>query len=1652
MKAKRLLAAILAVGTIAFSIPPAAFAAEGNAVVAENGDVVSDPGDSEEQDMPEIQEENGEVVSSLEKETENAETKNPNEAFPAAMGEIGENETEKPAAPKRPAASSIDKTEIIAASAGATSGILYSIDAGKTWQPDGHFVDLTPGTEYTIVAYYPEIQDELGQVIRPASDVSEPLVVTTVPSDTYLVSSEEELLASLREISSLPATKPRVNVRFKNDITISDTLTLPRLRGKMAVYLDLYGFALTCTQPNAPVVEIDTRATLGSSYYLDSGISSEQIRGGKIVSSGSGCGIKVGAGAIVTLNGLTFNCDVAIENSGEIDVLEHVQGRVNNNGYIGTITGTTLAAKSMEEWEIYNEGTIDKISDCTFSGGLGDDAVWRGLFDESRVGFIHNLGYIGSIENTTLLTERPIVLFNGEMAEIESISGSHWSNSNMRRGALCLNYGRIGTIRSGTYRSWVSLFLNHGIIENISGGIYKTDLNSVGAGNSNISKEDYQYLLSVGDVYSCFGNWGIITGVSGGLYNGGSAFYGLGQWYGTGYNDNIMGNYSEEEGTWVWYKAFQAMSDDAVFRYADGYGLSRSAHQDKETDYYGYMVGKLYKVSYDMSEAACYPLLDVLPGPCAIVKGSVPQDRRTEAAPDYLYYCEGDSVFLGDAYGTHRSWFSYYRDYAFVRVIQGKYIDAGKLFQKTKKDPQTGKYEPIDQWYVDCRYQSMYDCAGFEASDPEILKNGDSFKMPAQDITLTPKWRYNQPGRSSFLNSYTADYDSKNNANTLMIAPDFEEVVHPADAFKSSRSQYGYNLGIICHNLDQFAAYNPGVSPVSGWSEYSGRKKPFHYEWSLDQKRWYLSGEEAPVDSQVEAFLTQETGKASTGETLYLYIKAVPNEGSYDAKTGVMEMKPYKAAELIPNVGKQNDVPTETQLSVTSDNTVVIKSDLGAAHSISNGEIEVQVALESESGTSIPFSFHDFDFSLSGWPSGRLNDLIVSYHDDILRCHDRDLTITGIPAGTRVKARWRQAESGYIMSEKHSTPFLKAQDGYYGWYFNQVSPWSDWSEDLIKQIVGAPHGAPVLISRSNDTIAVKTEAGMEYSVDNGITWQATGIFVGLDPNTTYRIYSRYSETETSHASAKSPALQVLTLAPEDILPAPSLKDISDSSIEINAIEGLEYSINGGKTWQTEGMFSGLKPGVEYAVIARNPKIPDVPSSALIVKTVFPAPVLSSRTDTALQVETQPDLEYSIDGGTTWQKDGTFTGLNPGTKYDIIACYPGDTKNFSLPLTVATKSVTGAPGSPPILVSKSDVQIIVQADPDMEYSIDQGKTWQKSGVFDSLDPGTEYKIVSRFQETQDAVSSGISPSLRVLTKKRPTAEVIPPKVTQVTATSITVEPVVGQEYALRIPGNKKITQGWVADGKFHTLKSGTSYEVLTRLEETDDFIASEIGTEVVEVKTKPQELTLPVDIGNHDAYIYGFKDGTVKPEKSMTRAEAAAVFARVFPQTVPSEETQAFKDVPKGAWYYDAVQQLAAAGYLCGYEDGTFRPNAEITRAEFIAIAVRFVPAKAAKDVSFSDIETSWGKDSIQNAASSGWVSGYPDGSFRPQSSIMRAEAVCVVNRLLNRQCVISKDMLSKLSLWPDCGNTNKWYFTNILEASISHHSISNPTGTTNWTT
>lgn len=209
-------------------------------------------------------------------------------------------------------------------------------------------------------------------------------------------------------------------------------------------------------------------------------------------------------------------------------------------------------------------------------------------------------------------------------------------------------------------------------------------------------------------------------------------------------------------------------------------------------------------------------------------------------------------------------------------------------------------------------------------------------------------------------------------------------------------------------------------------------------------------------------------------------------------------------------------------------------------------------------------------------------------------------------------------------------------------------------------------------------------------------------------------------------------------------------------------------------------------------------------------------------------------------------------------------------------------------------------------------------------------------------------------------------------------------------------------------------------------------------------SEPEPTPSWLNTEDHFGYIIGYGDGTVRPEAPITRAEVATIFFRLLTDEARESfwcDESGYSDVGMGDWFNTAVSTLSKLGILSGYEDGTFRPNAQISRAEFAKIAVSFFELEDMEaENAFSDVAPgSWYECYVAAAAELGLIEGYEGGMFRPEASITRAETAAIVNRTLGREP--DKGHLlpeAEMNVWTDNADTGAWYYAHIQEATNSH--------------
>ena len=261
-----------------------------------------------------------------------------------------------------------------------------------------------------------------------------------------------------------------------------------------------------------------------------------------------------------------------------------------------------------------------------------------------------------------------------------------------------------------------------------------------------------------------------------------------------------------------------------------------------------------------------------------------------------------------------------------------------------------------------------------------------------------------------------------------------------------------------------------------------------------------------------------------------------------------------------------------------------------------------------------------------------------------------------------------------------------------------------------------------------------------------------------------------------------------------------------------------------------------------------------------------------------------------------------------------------------------------------------------------------------------------------------------------------------------------------------PGDYRITVQETKGNDRYVNYDTTPY--IRKFKVSDDGVISAIAITITNEYTKRHTAATPskptLNTGDHYAYVMGYPDGTVRPNGSITRAEVSAILFRLLSDKTRDEyftTESSFTDVKAGAWYNNSIATLEKAGVIVDTaKGGAFRPNEAITRAELAAMLAQFSDAKPVKGVKFSDVSAEhWAYEAIAIAAKMGWIEGYPDGTFRPDATITRAEMMTLVNRALERVPSDEDHLLSKrvMLTFPDC-KSGDWFYIAVQEATNSH--------------
>ena len=248
----------------------------------------------------------------------------------------------------------------------------------------------------------------------------------------------------------------------------------------------------------------------------------------------------------------------------------------------------------------------------------------------------------------------------------------------------------------------------------------------------------------------------------------------------------------------------------------------------------------------------------------------------------------------------------------------------------------------------------------------------------------------------------------------------------------------------------------------------------------------------------------------------------------------------------------------------------------------------------------------------------------------------------------------------------------------------------------------------------------------------------------------------------------------------------------------------------------------------------------------------------------------------------------------------------------------------------------------------------------------------------------------------------------------------------------------VNGGYIFDGWYTDKTYRTPYNFATVLTQDTTIYAKWFLIALPGVTIK--KTTPKLNTSDHFAYVQGYPDGTVKPTGNITRAETAAILFRLMDEgsrkTYYSTKS-GFRDVATGSWYNTYVATLNNAGVITDSSNGYFRPNEAITRAELAAMLANFTETAGAANY-FNDVSARyWAANAIAICAKLGWITGYPDGSFRPDRNVTRAELMAMINRATGRAPKSADAFLPGMKTWSD-NTADKWYYLDVQEATNSH--------------
>lgn len=581
--------------------------------------------------------------------------------------------------------------------------------------------------------------------------------------------------------------------------------------------------------------------------------------------------------------------------------------------------------------------------------------------------------------------------------------------------------------------------------------------------------------------------------------------------------------------------------------------------------------------------------------------------------------------------------------------------------------------------------------------------------------------------------------------------------------------------------------------------------------------------------------------------------------------------------------------------------------------------------------------------------------------------------------------------------------------------------------------------APV-IDMTEETL--DADPSMEFSVDGGATWTPASEDLSLSGMAGAALMLRYAHTDTDlHSKA------VIIAVPERLEAPVVSADMCSGKFE--APDGAEFSSDEGKTWGSVPANIGedlLGKTVQFRFPATDKNFAS-PVTTLSLPARPDGPVLSLNRE-ALTVNTDTSMEYSIDNGATWVKCDTNMSVS-GTLTVRYAASKNAPVSSETTLTIPTRGPVPTVTVHNVTAYGRNDGIIMGTNTNMEYRRAGVTSWTKvagisigflsAGTYEIRYAATDSSIASEirtvviYSPASDQTHPGTNPGnphpggpggffpggnrpgsgdSAGTSSKRLTV-----KFDSMGGSTVRSQTIDRNGY-VEVPETPiregYIFRGWYSNAKLTKLfdfesKVKKSFTLYAKWEEASSSGSSYVDLTPVDPTpvTPPAETNAPLvdgDIGV--SYVNGRSAGMFEPNAGITRGEVAAILYRLMSESAKTRfysQSNSFVDVDSGSWYNEAISTLVEAGVLGGYGDGTFRPDQPVTRAELAAILVRVQGGSTSVgNTTFTDTDGHWAEGYISSAVTSGLVFGYDDGTFKPNRSITRAEAVTMMNRLLMR--------------------------------------------------